>query len=348
MRGGAGVLATGLLAIALSGCGYLFGDDGYFQDRSQAYREAVELAVIDVPADMDSTALEELYAIPPVQSDLLLAGEFEVPRPDPLAAGSAEQLVRIQKLGDDSWALIGVAPGQLWPQVRSFLSAAGVQVARADARQGIIDTDWLQLQDASGESRFRFRIERGVQRGSSELHVLQKSRLGEDDEWPAVSDDRAQEADMLRGVAQYLANSAETAPVSMMADQAISAGGRVSLEEADDGETYIALGLPFNRAWASLALAVEDAYFEITDRDRSAGRYYLRFLGPDKDDEGGWFDWLTGGKERDPLADRRFLLTVDAVNGDGVEIRLAQDDDGDPLEKRQHQSLLAKIQSNID
>ena len=83
-------------------------------------------------------------------------------------------------------------------------------------------------------------------------------------------------------------------------------------------------------------------------RDRSAGRYYLRFLGPNKDDEGGWFDWLTGGDEDHPLADRRFLLTVDAVGGDGVEIRLAQDDDGAPLEKRQHQSLLARIQGNIN
>jgi len=348
MRRAAVALAIGLLAPALGGCGYLFGDDGFFRDRSQAYREAVELDVIDLPPGMDSTALEELYAIPPVRNDLLLAGEFEVPRPAPLAAGAADQLVRIQKLGDDSWALIGVAPGQLWPQVRSFLSAAGVQVARADARQGIIESDWLQLQDASGESRFRFRIERGVQRGSSELHVLQKSRLGEDDEWPPVSDDIAQEADMLRSVAQYIANSAETAPVSMMADQAISAGGRISLEEDDDGETFIALGLPFNRAWASLALALEDASFEITDRDRSAGRYYLRFLGPNKEDEGGWFDWLTGGDEDHPLADRRFLVTVDAVGGDAVEIRLAQDDDGEPLEKRQHQSLLARIQGNIN
>jgi outer membrane protein assembly factor BamC len=348
MRLAARALASGFLVASLAGCGYIFGDEGFFRDRSQAYREAVELDVIEVPPGKDSAALQELYAIPPVRNDLLLAGDFEVPRPAPLAAGAAEQLVRIQKLGEDSWALIGVAPGQLWPQVRSFLSAAGVQVASADARQGIIESDWLQLQNASGESRFRYRIERGVQRGTSELHVLQKSRLGEDDEWPPVSDDLAQESDMLRSVAQYIANSAETAPVSMMADQAISAGGRVSLEEDADGETYIALGLPFNRAWASLALALEDASFEIADRDRSAGRYYLRFLGSKGEDEGGWFAWLSGGDDDHPLADRRFLLTVDALDGNAVTIRLAQDDDGVSLEKRQHQSLLARIQGNIN
>lgn len=334
------------LALPLEGCGFLFGDDGYFRDRSGAYREAVELEVIDVPAGMDATALEESYAIPPVDSDVLLADEFEVPRPQPLAASAAEQLVRIQKLGDESWALIGVAPGQLWPQVRGFLSAAGVQVARADARLGIIESDWLQLQDRAGSSRFRFRIDRGVQRGTSELHVLQLSRGGSQP-WPPVSDDLEQEAEMLRSVAQYIANSAERAPISMMADQAISGGGRITMEEDDSGEAFLALGLPFNRAWASLALALEDASFEILDRDRSAGRYYLRFLDPEGEQERGWFAWLGGGDDH-PLADRRFLLTLDAVEDERVLIRLGADDDGPALEERQHRALLARVQGNIN
>lgn len=336
------------LAATLGGCGFLGGEDGFFRDRSDDYREAVALDVIEVPAGMDATALQEIYAIPPVDNDVLLARDFEVPRPQPLAGGAADELVRIQKLGDESWALVGVAPGQLWPQVRGFLSAAGVQVARADARLGIIESDWLQLQDAEGSSRFRFRIERGVQRGSSELHVLQMDRPGPEAEWPAVSDDLAQEADMLRSVAQYIANSAERAPVSMMADQAISAGGRINLAEDDSGEAFIELGLPFNRAWASLGLALEDASFEIVDRDRSAGRYYLRFIDPDKDEEGGWLDWLTGGADDHPLAGRAFLLSVDAVDEDSVHIRLAVDEGEEPLEQRQQQALLARIQGNIN
>jgi outer membrane protein assembly factor BamC len=336
-----------LITPSLAGCGYLFGDSGIFRDRSGSYRDAVELDVIDVPPGVDSKPLEEIYAIPPIASDVLLAGEFEVPRPAPLAASAAEQMVRIQRLGDDSWALVGVPPGQLWPQVRSFLSAAGVQVARADARQGIIESDWVQLQQEPGLSRFRFRIERGVQRGSSELHVLQKSEGGETEQWPPRSDDLEQEAEMLRTVAQFIANSAESSPVSMMADQAISAGGKIALEEDDDGETFIVLGLPFYRAWASLALALEDATFEIVDRDRSAGRYYLRFSGAEEEDKRGWFGWLGGGDDH-PLSDRRFIATVDEVDETTVHIRLRQDDDGEPLEKREHQSLLARIQGNIN
>ena len=82
---------------------------------------------------------------------------FEVPRPAPLVAGTGDEVVRIQKLGDESWALIGVAPGQVWPQVRSFLTAADIQVARVDARAGIIESGWLTLEGQPMASRYRFR-----------------------------------------------------------------------------------------------------------------------------------------------------------------------------------------------
>ena len=39
-----------------------------------------------------------------------------------------------RKLGDDSWALISLAPGQVWPQVRNFMAASGMQIVHADAR----------------------------------------------------------------------------------------------------------------------------------------------------------------------------------------------------------------------
>lgn len=340
-------LSVSCLALLLGGCGYLFGDDGFLRDRSGEYREARETEVIETPRGKDA-ALEEMYPIPPVQNEALLSREFEVPRPAPLASGRAEEMVRIQKLGDESWALVAIAPGQLWPQVRGFLSAAGINIGRIDAAQGLIETDWLQLQNQDMQSRFRFRIERGVQRGTSELHILQMNRAGDTGSWPDTSDNLEHESEMLRSVAQYIANSSETAPVSMMADQAISAGGKISVQEDDSGDTYISLGLPFNRAWASLSLGLEAATFEILDRDRSAGRYYVRFVGEEDDDEGGWFDWLFGGDDGHPLADRRFVVSVAEESSSEVRIDLAPEDGEPSLDAGQKQVLLEMIKGNIN
>lgn len=341
------VLLTLLLAATLGGCGFMFGDEGTFRDRSEDYKRAPELPVVHVPEGKDSDKLREIYVIPQIQEKLVLEGEFEVPRPAPLVAGAAGDVVRIQKLGDESWALIGVAPGQVWPQVRSFMAAANMQVARVDARGGILESNWLQLEGSTLASRFRFRIEQGVQRGTSELHVLQMNQGVATEDWPERSDNLEQEAEMLRAVAQFLADSADTAPVSMMAEQGLSAGGKISLQEAPEGFTYILLSLPFDRAWASLGRALMKSSFEIDDRDRSTGVYFARFLGPEDEDGEGWFDWLWDD-EAHPMADQVFLVTMTEVEAGVVSIRLRPQDETVPFDKREEQGLLALIKGNIN
>jgi len=347
LRPVAGVfLVAGLLTG--TGCGSLFGDEGWFRDRSEDYKKAEELPVVALPDGTSDEKLREIYVIPEIQESLVLEGEFEVPRPEPLVGGAGAEVVRIQKLGDQSWALVEVAPGQVWPQVRSFLAAAGMQVARADARAGLMESNWVTLEDQSLPSRFQFRIDQGVQRQTSELHILQMSRSADAErDWPARSDDIDQAQNMLRAVSQYLADSAETAPVSMIAEQGIAASGKIALEESDSGHTFIRLGLPYDRAWASLGLALERSAFEVSDRDRSSGTYYATFIGPEEEEESGWMDWLWSSDEPHPMADEKFLIILESLDAENVSIRLRPQDDNEAFTKREEQGLLALIKGNI-
>ena len=337
-----------LLCGAVSGCSYLFGNDGLFPSKADDYKNSPELPVMKVPQGKDAGRMQEAFPIPNIEEDVVLAGEFEVPRPTPLVAGAGEDFVRIQRLAEDSWVLVEEAPGQLWPQVRSFLSAAGIQIVRVDARSGILESGWLQLEGKPMASRFRYRIERGVQRGTSELHVLQMNQAGDINSWPDSSDDLEQESEMLQSLAQYIANSTDSAPVSMIADQAISATGRITLQETTEGKTYISLGLSSERAWASLARALERSHFEITDRDRSAGLYFVTFRGPNADEEGGWFDWFGDGDDDNPLIGSNFKVEMTEKADDVVNITLDPVGEIPDYEKRQEQALLSAIKGNIN
>jgi len=339
-----------LCALLLSGtgCGYVFGDKGVFRDRSQDYKKAPEAPPVTIPAGMDSATLTEIYVIPPIQDKFLSEGEFEVPRPVPLSAGAGPEVVRVQKLGDESWALIGVAPGQVWPQVRNFMAASGMQIARADAQAGIMESNWVTVEGQPLASRFRFRMEQGVQRGTSELHVLQMNQSGGATEWPAQSDDPAQAAQMLKAIAQFMADSADSAPVSMIAEQGISAGGKITMQQAPEGYTYLRLELPFDRAWASLGRALEKSSFEITDRDRSGGVYYVRFLGLAAAKEQGWWASLWNSDDAQALAGQVFLVSMRTLPESAVTIRLRPQDEGIPFDKREEQELLIMIKGNID
>jgi outer membrane protein assembly factor BamC len=337
-----------LSPLLLSGCGYLFGDDGIFRDTKNDYKEAPELPQMQLPEGTRVAGqLQEIYPIPEVSNDDYATRGDKVPRPEPLLAASAEQMVRIQRLGDDSWALIAIPPGQLWPQVRSFMAAANIPIGRVDARSGLIESSYLELQNQELPARFRFRVERGVQRGNSELHVLQMFRSTDADGWPQRSDDLELEAEMLRSVAQFIANSADTAPVSMMAEQSIAATGKLQLIEEGDA-AYLRLELPFDRAWASLARAIEDAGFTITDRDRSAGRYYARYTGVEDEDDGGWFSWFGDDDDENPLSGVPLLVTLED-QGDGVqEIHVAPEQPGADLAREDGMMALQMLKGNIN
>ena len=334
------------MAASLSACSFLFGEDGVFPDNRDRYDEATELSEISVPADLSAEAIESNFPIPEVAGSLQLEVAYEVPRPTPLTAGSAYDAVRIQRLGDQSWVLVSVPPGQLWPQVRAFLSATGIGVAATDPAAGLIETQWVKLEDRPLSTRFRFRVESGIQRNTAELYVLQQNRAPDDDDWPAGSDDLELEGDMLRDVAQFIANSAEAAPVSMIADRAMGDAGRIELEDAGS-ESRLRLLLPFNRAWASTNKGLTDAGFDIDDRNRSEGIYYVTFVGQDDDEDDGWFSWLVSDDDKNPMMGRSFRVLMSEEADGEVYIRMV-DQDGEALTRREQQGLLTLLKGNIN
>lgn len=339
-----------LLLLSVSGCSWLGlgGEKGQFRDRTDDYRKAKIEPRIKVPPTLDDDKLQDIYVIPQITEDLKVAGQFEVPRPSPLVARESEELVRIQRLGDEEWVLAAVAPGQLWPQVRAFLTNNAIQVARVDARLGIIETGWFLGTDATMEERYQFRIEQGVQRNTSELHVLQMFQAGDISSWPDNSADSERSSRMLLALAQYVASSTDTAPVSMMAAQAISAGGKVTLQEDAEGMPYIWLQLPYYRAWASVERALRESSFTVRDLDRSNGLFYIRFV-PPEDEGNGWFDWLFGEDEAtaEAIGDQDYVLKV-AEGGEGEALITLRREDGVPLEIAQAQALLSLIKGNIN
>lgn len=336
---------SGLVTASLSACSVIGWETP--QDMDGNYQDAIEIAEIEVPEGLSSDAIEQMFPIPDVTENVAVPITGKTPRPLPLTAGSQLDAVRLQSLGGENWAVVNFAPGQLWPQVRAFLVTSGIDVAGIDATGGLIDTTWVQLEGSETGSRFRLRVESGVQRNTSELHILQQSQSGDGAslEWPEKSDDEALEQTMLRNVAQYIANSAETSPVSMMADQSMTGAGRIEMEESSEGVS-LNLSLPFNRAWAATEKGFSDAGFRVDDKNRSAGLFYVTYVGPDGEEGRGLFGWLFGGDSDNPYVGREYQVVLVSGAPNRVTISIV-DAEGSPLEPSVQQGLLTLIQGNI-
>ena len=115
-------------------------------------------------------------------------------------------------------------------------------------------------------------VEAGVRSGSTELYVEERNRSRNDESlsasWDGESDDPALESKMLSALAYYIGERIAEGPSISLA----AATRQASKVETISGEsgTVLKYRLDFDRTWATIGRALEDAEVEVLDLDRSA------------------------------------------------------------------------------
>ncbi len=345
------VLLSGVLT--LSSCGIFFGDEGVFRDRKNDYLAEKLLQPLAVPEDVNFKSEDELFVIPTVTNQSLPSDDFEVPPPAPLLNARSDDQVRIQKLGDDRWILVDLPPSHLWQRIKNFLAENKIPLLLEDANQGLLETGWLKrLGDDAPKikERYRFRVEQGVQRSSSEVHILQYQQpfaaaSTEQIDWPKNSVSAEREDQMVQALSQHLVNNSEFASVSLLA-QGIGSASKVNLVRNADGEPVVKLNLPFERAWASLASALKKADFEVVDLNRSEGLYYVAYDPEEDRDKPGFLRRMFGaGKKDDNAEANSYLFNVERVN-EGVQISIRKSAE-QQLAEEQAKALLERVKAYL-
>lgn len=284
----------GLLSVSLSGCGMFFGEEGWFRNRGADYLKADNVAPLKLDENLDKRALGDLYPIPPINlSDFDDSGlVYDVPRPLPISSNLLEESVKIQRLGGQTWILMNVAPGEVWPRVRSFLNVNGLTVNQADISSGVIETDWIQFKtDLTTHDRYRIQIDQGVQPETSEIHILHMSIPNDTKQvaglpWPAASSDVEREKWLLDELAATLAEDVTEGGTSLLA-QTIGGSAKAGLITVKN-EPVLSLRLDRARALGTLAHAVRQDGFTPYENNAEAGVFYVQYRKPDPDGP-GWF-----------------------------------------------------------
>lgn len=352
-----GISALVILTSSVTGCGWLFGDKGVFRDRGDDYRRASMDKPLVVPPGLSGNAIEDQLAIPRERgTEAALEGEFSVPRPEPINPSAEAERVKLQTLGGQSWILVDAVPGEVWPRVRQFLTTNQLAVLRADATAGMIETAWLQPATGSARERYQFRIEQGVQRGSSEVYLLQADSSAGEIDWPQRSSNAQREAEMLKAVAQFIADNGSSGAVSMLAQKGINAQGKVFLEHLPSQSAHLRLALPYDRAWASLGLALTKAGFATDETNTSDHQLWVRYdpVVTDDANKPGFFasiwHWMFGSDDGDILSNRKLVYIVSIQSGAeaGHQLISIARQDQKELAPADREKLLNMIKSNLN
>ena len=260
--------AAALAAVlSLSACSYL--PEWLLHDHAKDYLAASSIAPTRAPPGLDTPATAPRHPVPGDQGRPEAPVAFALGPPPSLLHPSLGE-VRLQRLGERRWMVVDLAPERVWPLARAFFSDSQLPLARIDARAGVLETDWLKPEKRAPE-RYRLTLALGLRPGSSELVLVQHSGGGD---WPDTASDVVRRDEMLQALATYMVD-APAAPVSRLAASLAAARERSRIEDDAQGRPQLHIDLRYDRGWATIGQALEHAGFEIVDRDRSAGIYYL-------------------------------------------------------------------------
>ena len=300
------------LAVALGGCSGSLIESKKIDYKSASKAPEVKL---EVPPDLTTPSRDGRYVVPDASPKgtatfSAYASERAAPRANSGDVLPEQDKIRVERAGSQRWLVVAQPPEKLWPAIKDFWQENGFLVDRELSDAGVMETDWAenrakipmdglrsllgkvidQVYSTSERDKFRTRLERGAQPGTTEIYISHRGMVelyineGKDQtKWQPRPPDPDLEAEFLRRLAVRLGTD-ETRAASMMA-----AGGqqeaRAKLERSADGRNTLLVSEAFDRAWRRVGLALDRVGFTVEDRDRAKGLYFVRYVDPEADNK---------------------------------------------------------------
>jgi outer membrane protein assembly factor BamC len=352
-----------LLGVVLGSCSSLG-----VETKKVDYKSTGKLPSLEIPPDLTRPTADDRYVVPDINpKGTATYSEYSRDRAGAKGSTSVASLVlpttqdvRVERDGNQRWLVVTGTPDQVWPVVESFWQENGfiLNVELPDA--GIMETDWAEnrakldagpirnffgrvldsLYSTGERDKFRTRLERGVQPGTTEIYISHRgmeevymSAQAPDGTqstmWQPRPPDPNLEAEMLGRLMTRFGVESQRAQKEVASAEKVAP--RAHLIKSGDGGT-LALNEQFDRAWRRVGLALDRVGFTVEDRDRSKGLYYVRYIDPKLDveskKEAGWLSKIFSWNSSDPpkAAQYRILVTdkqseslVKVLNKDGAQ-----------------------------
>ena len=366
MKRFAGICVLAVTASSLTGCGMLWGKEGYFRDRGGDYLEARPTPAMQLPEGAQAKHLDPLLPIPHRIASAPVADEYKVPRPQALPASALAGDFSLQKSGPLSWVIAQRIPAQVWPVAQQFFESNGFKIADERPHVGEFTTQWQAPAELNAnlvrqvwgsaprdvQTRFRVRIEPGVQRNSSEVFIDQAQRSADstlDANWSENATTTATATELLSEFNTYLAQREKKGDsVSLLASKTFDTPKRVVVLDSGNGVKILRLDASFERAWSSVGRALNEAEIYVDDLNRSTGLYYIDLAQRVRPSEPGFFKRLFSSKKKKPetQSTERYILRLTAIN---QQVFVSVERDLDTLASAAvTERILEQVRSHLD
>lgn len=324
-----------LNVLALQACGIV-------QDRSSEYIRASVAKPVVIPDGLSDEKIQTQYPIPVISNKRPLAYDYELPKPPNATAVLDEAPYVIEQLGDQTWLRVYSAPGKVWPLIDAFWREFGIEPAEENIASGFVVTNTLEDSSkleqavsgklsASNETQdaivfenqyFQAKLSQGIRRNTSEikLRILDSNQtIQANNVWQSNSQNPATEKAVLEVMGAFITSDEMQSRYSLLAN-AIGGESRIQLLQNDQGDNYLLINLPFQRAWGELGKALKAAGIVIADKDFSAKKYFISYLNESEISE--WY--FSDARINEMKSERNFSLTFEEMPEGGIKVEVQQ------------------------
>jgi len=186
------------LFVCLLACAAIAACSTIDEKRKVDYKTTRTLPPLEVPPDLTSLPDANLPAGAPAARATYSEFAAEKKAAPAAATTAAEgspvlpqvREIRMERDRQARWLNVQAMPEDLWPRVREFVAGAGFIIDRENPVAGVIETDWTEnrakvgtggqmllakwlgsLYSTGTRDRYRIRLERGQQPGTTEIYV---------------------------------------------------------------------------------------------------------------------------------------------------------------------------------
>lgn len=308
-------LMLALLATALlTGCSKLVPKlDEVLPDNRVEYRKSKTLPDLEVPPELTTDAIRDRMAIPE-GGDTATYSTYQERvaerKKQQELERSANEAVRV--LDNEHLLAVAGAIPQIWPQLVELMQGRlGYSLELNDEELGIIETVWIENEEALRREKFKIFAEPGEEAGTTVLYISNRAeeltQQSGEMVWVATTRDVEREKILVARVREALGmgDGGAAAPASQPAEVPVarayplegeaataaaetaaaagedamaepSPGDRAKLVSAGAGKVYLSVQESFSAAWRSTGSALERAGYEVDQSDKDRGIYYIR------------------------------------------------------------------------
>lgn len=339
-----------------SGCGVMFGDEGYFRSRSMDYKKAEEYRPLSLPQGTVSSSRAELYPVPETSGEI--KGTYapkdsdDIPHPQGLLSFNEEAGVEVRENDDRRWLVVRKEKALVLASTRNFVESNGFKIEKDLPDAGIIETGWLKPREEDQPGfftrlftlnfqdifdKFRFTVEESG--GVSKISIDQvREEASSSDalpatvEWEGDSSESSLTKVMANDLSDFIAEEQANSYRTGVLASAYANAPRTIMTWDGNGFPVLVVTLDMNRTWVAVGAALERSGLEVRDLNRSLGVYYVQRGKRDKDAE-------------DDDEDQYQLKLLRADEGVHISVQL---DDNTLAPAEEAEKLLNVIKDSID